>query len=144
MKLSQKGKYAPPPKLRSAAQKVSQAIAGWNDVVARTHWLLGDEQEVDGVDFYVGENEIGHIHLDSEAHIMLPRLVADALIKAGVGRRLEWSRAAVVFGIESPTEVDHALWLFRLSYDRRQGTSTVDLLSRVRDYEMPRARAKRA
>jgi len=54
-----KGRFAPPPKLKAAAQRVSEAVAAWQGVHARTHWLLGDEREVDGADFYLGENEVG-------------------------------------------------------------------------------------
>ncbi len=41
----------PPPALPKHAQAVSNALAGWPEVHARTHWMLGDEREVDGADF---------------------------------------------------------------------------------------------
>lgn len=46
MKLSEKGRYVPPPSLPKHAQAVLEVLAGWPDVHARTHWLLGDEQEL--------------------------------------------------------------------------------------------------
>jgi hypothetical protein len=131
MKLADKGRFAPPPTLKPAAQRVSEAVAAWDGIHARTHWLLGDEREVDGADFYLGENEVGHIHLDSEAHVVQPRIVADLLIKAGLARRLEWSRSVVVFAIDRPVDVEHAIWLFQLSYDRRRGATTGELVARV-------------
>ena len=134
MKLSEKGRYAPLPALKPAAQHVSEALAKWAGVQARTHWLLGDEREIDGADFYFGEDELGHIHLDSQAHVMHARPVAEALIKAGLGRRFQWSAEVVVFDIGRQTDVAHALWLFELSYDRRRGTQRADLLARITHY----------
>ncbi len=134
MKLSEKGRDAPPPQLEPAAQHVSEALAKWAGVHARSHWLLGDEREVDGADFYFGEDELGHIHLDSQAHVMHARPVAEALIKAGLGRRFEWGRDVVVFEIRKQTDVAHALWLFELSYDRRRGSENAELLARISAY----------
>ena len=43
IKLSEKGRFAPPPKLEgAAAQRVAETVAAWDGVVARTHWLLGE------------------------------------------------------------------------------------------------------
>ena len=131
MKLSEKGTFAPPPKLPQHAQVVSDGVAGMEGVVARSHWLLGDEREVDGADFYLGDEELGHIHLDSEAHVFHSARVASALIAAGHGQRFPWSRNVVVFPIRSRDDVKHALWLFRLSYDRRRGVREEELLARA-------------
>lgn len=134
MKLAEKGRYAAPPQLKPAAQLASETIAKWAGVHARTHWLLGNEREVDGADFYFGQDELGHIHLDSQAHVMHDRPVAEALIKAGLGRRFQWSEEVVVFDIRKQSDVAHALWLFELSYERRKGTKSADLLARIRHY----------
>src|SRR3954466_13860174 len=99
MRLSEKGRYAPPPSLEPAARHVCETLATWPGVHARAHWLLGNEQKVDGADFYYGEEELGHIHLDSQAHVMHTSRVADALIQAGLGRRFPFSGEVVVFDI---------------------------------------------
>ena len=65
---------------------------------------------------------------------MVGRLLADALIKAGLARRFQWSREAVVFQISDHAAVAHALWLFELSYERRRGLPPTELLGRVREY----------
>ena len=83
MKLAEKGHFAPPPPLPKHAQTVSEHLATWPKVHARTHWLLGDETEIDGADFYLGEEELGHLHLDGEAHVAVPKKIRDALIAAG-------------------------------------------------------------
>ncbi|HTA94012.1 MAG TPA: luciferase family protein [Polyangiaceae bacterium] len=65
---------------------------------------------------------------------MHARPVADALIKAGLGRRFEWSPQVVVFDIRKQADVAHALWLFELSYDRRRGSKNAELLARITAY----------
>jgi len=131
MLLSEKGRFAPPPTLKGAAQRVSETIASWKDVHARAHWLLGDEDTIDGADFYLGQEEIGHIHLYSEAHVMLPRAVADALIKAKLASTFPSGRDVVAFAIKSKSDIDHALWLFELSYSKHRGMSDKQLLQQV-------------
>lgn len=130
MKLAEKGHYEPPPSLPRHAQAVSRALATWPDVHARTHWLLGDETEVDGADFYVGEGELGHIHLQGEAHIAVPPAVRKALIKAGLAAPFRWSESFVVFQITSSADVGLAQSLFRLAYDRLKGMSSAELVAR--------------
>jgi len=132
MKLTEKGRFAPPPKLKgAAAQQVSASVAEWTNVHARAHWYLGDEQRVDGADFYLGQWEVGHIHLGGEAHIMMPPALASANIAAGHGTPSPWSKSVLEFDIDSVRAVEHALWLFRLSYDWRSGVLKSDLLRRV-------------
>jgi hypothetical protein len=121
MKLADKGRYAAPPKLPKRAQRVSEALATWPRVHARTHWQLGDESIVDGADFYVGQGplaaELGHLHLDGQAHVAMPATLASALIAARLAQRFPYGRGFVVFDVDSEAAVDHALWLFRLNYD---------------------------
>jgi len=131
MKLSEKGRFEPPPTLPKLAQKVLDAVSSWPDVHARAHWFLGDEEQIDGADFYVGEDEVGHIHLDGEAHVMFSRSVADAIVDAKAAKRLPWAAIGTVVAIKSTKDVGRALWLFRLSYDRRKGVAPSKLLERV-------------
>jgi len=139
MKLAEKGRYAPPPRLPVHAQAVSQALSSWDGVHARTHWLLGDEQKIDGADFYVGERELGHIHLDGEAHIAVPAEVRDALIASGLASPFRWSRGFVVFAIATAADVAAAQSLFQLAYDGLQGTKGAQLVARCAS--LARARA---
>ncbi len=140
MKLSEKGRFAPPPTLPTHAQRVADAMGTWEGVHVRTHWRLGNEQIVDGTDFYVGEHEVGHLHLDGVAHVMVPRTLATAVIASGLGSPFEWSRGAVVFAVGAARDVAHALWLFQLSYDRARGATAADLVDRVREAAALKAR----
>lgn len=131
MKLSAKGRYAPPPTLPKHAQTVSEALASWHGVLARTHWFLGDDSQVDGADFYVDEDELGHLHLDGEAHIAVSAALREALISAGLAKSFRWSPKFVVFQIRAAKDVAPAKQLFELAYDRLRGTPESDLLARV-------------
>ncbi len=131
MKLSAKGRHAPPPTLPKHAQTVSEALATWRGVWARTHWFLGDESQVDGADFYLGEDELGHLHLDGEAHIAVSAPLRDALILEGLAKPFRWSPSFVVFQVQTAKDVAPAKRLFELAYDRLRGTSEHELLARV-------------
>jgi hypothetical protein len=130
IKLAEKGSFAPPPVLPRHAEAVSRAIAAWPEVHARTHWLLGDERVVDGADFYVGNMELGHIHLEGEAHIALPKALRDAVIASSRARPFRWSRSFVVFTIDGAEDVAEGEALFRLAYDRLRGAEADALLER--------------
>lgn len=130
MKLIEKGRYAPPPRLPVHAQAVARVLGGWRRVHARTHWLLGNENEVDGADFYVGEHELGHIHLQGEAHIAVTRSLRNALVAAGLAEPFRWSQSFVVYSVEAAAHVAHALALFELAYDQLHGVSSAELVAR--------------
>lgn len=131
MKLADKGRFAPPPRLPEPAQSVSETLGGWADVHARTHWYLGDETKVDGADFYVGEDEIGHIHLEGEAHVALGKTLAAAVVAARRAKPSPWSDKFVDIRIRTKRDVANALELFQLAYERRRGTPVSGLVARV-------------
>ncbi len=91
-----KGRVAPPPRLAGVAQRVAEAVLALPGVSAQAHWEIGSQTEVDGTDFYVGEEELGHIHLDGEAHIPIGRVLASALVRAKLAQPFPWSREFVV------------------------------------------------
>jgi hypothetical protein len=104
-------------------------------VESRTHWQLGDETIVDGADFYVGERELGHLHLYAEAHIALPRALRDPVIAAGLARPFRYSDSFVVHRVKTSAEVDATEWLFRLAYDRLEGVSLGALKTKIAERE---------
>ena len=78
-----KGPLAPPPVLGGPAQAVADAVAAWPEVEASTHWRFNDPTRVDGIDFYVGPHELGHIHLDGSIHLATtPELGAEMVVGA--------------------------------------------------------------
>jgi hypothetical protein len=144
MKLVAKGPIKPPPVLKGPAQLVSQDIQSWPGIVAATHWFLHDRTQVDGADFYVGDRELGHIHLEGEIHLGTTRTLAAMLIAHGLADPFKWNDAWVQYSIRTRADVDHALWLFRLGYYRLTGTGIATLRQRVLDYRIPTRRRSRA
>jgi hypothetical protein len=133
MRLESKGEIKPPPKLKGPAQSVSREIQSWPDIVAAKHWYLDDRTQVDGADFYVGEKELGHIHLDGELHLCVTVGLRRRLIEAGLAEALPWAEDCVQAPISTRTEARNAIWLFRLAYDRLTGTPIPELRRRIRE-----------
>ena len=133
MRLETKGEIRPPPKLKGPAQSVSLEIQSWPGVISATHWFLYDRTQVDGADFYVGEKELGHIHLDGELHLCLTVGLRRRLIAAGLAEALPWAEDCVQAPISSRRDARNALWLFRLGYDRLIGAPISELRQRVRE-----------
>jgi hypothetical protein len=133
MRLESKGEIRPPPKLKGPAQSVSLAIQSWPGIIAATHWYLYDRTRVDGADFYVGEKELGHIHLDGELHLGVTAGLRRQLVEAGLAEALPWGDDWVQAPISSTRDARTAVWLFRLAYDRLAGTPIPELRRRIRE-----------
>ena len=132
MRLESKGEIRPPPRLKGPAQSVSLEIQSWPGIIAATHWFLYDRTQVDGADFYIGEKELGHIHLDGELHLCVTSGLRGRLIEAGLAEALPWAEDCVQAHISNRRDARSALWLFRLAYDRLTGTPIPDLRRRIR------------
>ena len=119
--LEEKGPVAPPPILGQPYQAVAEVVMKWPGVIAATHWHLYRRDEVDGVDFYVGERELGHIHLNGHVHLATNQQLHDTFIGNGWaetfpigGSYAMWT----LFRIRHESQVDLAIRLFRLNYER--------------------------
>lgn len=132
--LAQKGPIAPPPTLAGSAARVALEVARWPGVVAATHWHLVRSSEVDGADFYIGGEELGHIHLDGEVHLASVSKLSAALVAAGYARpfRFGGSYAGwVEASIGNDADADAALFMFRLNYQRLGGVPMPALLHEI-------------
>ena len=115
---------------------MADAVAGMPGVVVQAHWQIGSQTDVNGSDFYVGEEELGHIHLDGEAHVPLGAAVVKALVKARLARRFRWSDS---FAAVDAHDVDGAPLSFEASgfharviqheYDHLDGILFVDRMT---------------
>jgi hypothetical protein len=92
---------------------------------------------VDGADFYVGEGELGHLHLDGEAHVPVGKRVRAALVSAGFARPFPWSDGWVTHPVRREEHVARALWLFELSRAKLGGANDTELLRRVTSHAEP-------
>lgn len=134
--LGQKGPVAPPPNLEQPYQTAATAIAVWDEVITATHWHLYRKAEVDGIDFYVGERELGHIHLDGWVHLATNQTLCKPLISREFAEAFPYSGYEhwVSYKIESMSHAKHAIWLFHLNYLRLRGFVEDDLLSEIQQY----------
>jgi hypothetical protein len=123
-----KGRIAPAPILAGNAQHTAEQVAALDGVSAQAHWEIGSQQDVNGTDFYVGAEELGHIHLDGEAHIPVGAHIVDALVKAKLASRFRWSAQ---FAVVDAHDVDAALWLFRLRHAQIAGAASLELIERI-------------
>jgi len=142
MRLESKGEVKPPPKLKGPAQVVSKEIQSWPGIIAATHWYIDDRTQVDGADFYVGEKELGHIHLDGELHLCVTVGLRRRLIDAGLAEALPWAEDCIQAPIDNQRDARKAMWLFRLAYDRLTGTPIPDLRRRISDAAARGGRAR--
>lgn len=135
MRLADKGPIKPPPHLDGPAANTAEAVMAWTEVVAAAHWNLYRPQEVDGVDFYVGDRELGHIHLDAVIHLATPPELGQLLVRHGLAKRFPYGGSAydgwVRYRIRSTPDAEHAAWLFRLAYDRIVGVALAELEGRI-------------
>jgi len=128
MTRTEKGRVAPAPRLEATAQAVADEVAALPGVTVQAHWEIGSQADVNGTDFYVGEDELGHIHLDGEAHIPVGAALAEVLIAAGLARRFPWSR---VFVVVDTADREAALRVFRLRRAQIAGASAAALRAQI-------------
>ncbi len=134
MKLEEKGPINPAPVLTGPGQKTAEAIQSWPTIISATHWDLFNRSRVDGADFYVGEAELGHIHLNGEVHLAATNGLGVALLQRRLVSPLPYGKAYgdwVSFMIRTDSDADHAIYLFRLNYDRLRGVSMDALTERM-------------
>ena len=112
-----KGPLAPAPMLGGTIQAVADAISAWPEIEATTHWRLTDQTRVDGIDFYVGPDELGHIHLDGSIHLATTPELGAEMVAGGLAKPFPWARGWTMASI-SRLGVDAAVALFRRNYDR--------------------------
>jgi hypothetical protein len=62
---------------------VSAEVESWPGVIAATHWNLYQRDLPDGADYYIGENEIGHLHFYGEAHVASDKAIREIFVKTG-------------------------------------------------------------
>ena len=135
MTLEEKGPIKPPPELNRFPQQVSKEIQSWENIIAATHWDLYNRSKPDGADFYIGKEELGHIHLDGEVHLATGKELAAMLIKAGLGKKFPYGSDWVTSLIESAKDAAHAIWLFGLNYKRIKGEPVEALISEINNYK---------
>lgn len=131
LKLPEKGRQAARPTLPRHAGRVAATLDAWPGVNPRAYWRLGDETEIDGADFYYGQDELGHLHLDGEAHVAVGRKLREVLVEAGLAEPFPWSREFVRHEVSSATDVKRVLFVFEIAHARRKGEPHAALEARI-------------
>lgn len=95
------------------AQQIEQELLTWTGVESVPHRFGGRE-------FRANNHEIGHLHGSRLADLPFPRRVRDELIAAGraVPHHVMPDSGWVSFRIDGAADVDAAIALFRLNYER--------------------------
>lgn len=132
MKLKDKGQILPPPVLSKYPQIVSEEIQKWSNIISATHWDLYDRTKVDGADFYVGEKELGHIHLDGWVHLATNKELSQVMLKNKLAIKFPYAKNWVMFSISNKHSVNNAILLFKLNYNRLNGEPIDALISNLK------------
>jgi len=120
MARADKGALTPAPELDGPLLAVAEAVAAWPGISTSSHWHFYDRSRVDGVDFYLGTEELGHIHLDGSLHLATSPSLGKAMIVERQARPFLYQRGWVCAEVEA-IGVAAAVALFRRNYDRLQG-----------------------
>lgn len=116
MPRSKKGPVRPPPVLEGALATVADAVAGWPGVSATVHWNQFQRGKVDGTDFYLGDEELGHLHLDGSIHLATSPDLGQALVAEGLARPFRYQAGWVEEQVRRIGS-EAAVALFRRNYD---------------------------
>jgi hypothetical protein len=119
--LGQKGPISAPPILTHPYQTAAETIASWAGVTAVTHWHLENKGQVDGVDYYVHDREMGHIHLNGDVHLATDSILRDEFVGSGNAEPFPFGGSYAVwtlYQMRAASDVDHAVMLFRRNYER--------------------------
>jgi hypothetical protein len=96
----------------SRANRIEAAVTSWDGVTAHDHRFGGRE-------FRYGRRELGHLHGDRLADLPFPKRIAAMLVETGRAEPHRFAQGGwVSFPIRDEQDVDEAIELFRLSYER--------------------------
>ncbi len=113
---SEKGPIGPPPALDGPLRVVVDAVSGWPGIAATVHWDLSDRSRPDGVDFYLGEEEVGHVHLDGSIHLATGPDLGKALIAEQAAKPFRYQQGWVEEDV-ARIGTEAAVALFRRNYE---------------------------
>lgn len=117
MPRSKKGPVKPPPGLEGPLGAVADTVASWPGIIASVHWCLFERTKVDGVDFYLGEEELGHFHLDGSIHLATSPSLGQELVAGGMAKPFRYQQGWVEEQVQR-IGPDAAVALFRRNYEQ--------------------------
>jgi hypothetical protein len=98
--------------VRSAQQKIGEAVLSWPGVTTHPH-------QFGGVEYRLGRRELGHIHGDALVDIPFPPKTRDEIIAAGQAEphHVLPESGWVSFYLKQPADIEQAITLFRRSFE---------------------------
>ena len=102
-------------------RKLVEEVSVWPQVSVHPHRFGGKE-------FRFGSAEVGHVHTSGMVDIPLPCPVRDALLDEGLAEEHHWvpDSGWVSFRIRGDQDLEHAVWLLRLSLLRYRLKAATD------------------
>ena len=102
-------------------KQLEQEVCAWPNVSAHPHRFAARE-------FLFGEAEVGHVHMGGVVDIPFPRSIRDALLAEKLAEEHRWvpNSGWITFHMRSEQDLQHALWLMRLSYLRYELKTAAD------------------
>ena|SRR5579864_3085843 len=96
-----------------SAEHFDREVMSWVGVTSHPHRFGGTE-------YRFGSAEIGHMHAGGTLDIPFPRRVRDTLLADGLAVEHRWvpNSGWTTFQVQRDSDIDHAIWLMRLSYLR--------------------------
>jgi Family of unknown function (DUF5519) len=96
-------------------QELEAEVSSWPGISTQPHRFGGTE-------FRFGSGEVGHIHVGGTVDIPFPKSIHDALLAEGLAEQYRWvpNSGWMTFQISREEDVQHALWLMKLSYLRHK------------------------
>src|SRR5579872_1898813 len=94
-------------------RKLEEQVGAWPHVSVHPHRFGGRE-------FRIGNADIGQLHIGRPVDIPCPRAVRDSLLADGLAEEHRWvpNSGWTTFHVRSEGDLQHAVWLMRLSYLR--------------------------
>jgi hypothetical protein len=94
-------------------KKLAEEISAWPNVSVHPHRFGGKE-------FCLESAEVGHVHENGIVDIPFPRPIRDALLASDLAEEHHWvpNSGWITFRLRSDDDLNHAIWLMRLSYLR--------------------------
>jgi hypothetical protein len=96
-----------------ATGSLKQEISSWPGISAHSHQFAARE-------YRFGKAEVGHVHFWGDVDIPFPRSVHDYLLDHILAVQHRWvpDSGWTTFRIRGDKDIEHAIWLRRLSYIR--------------------------
>jgi hypothetical protein len=110
----------------NAAERLKDEVSSWPGISVHPHRFAARE-------YRFGKAEVGHIHFWGDVDIPFPRPVHHFLLERHLADRHRWvpDSGWTTFRMRGDSDVEHGVWLMRLSYVRyalKSATNPSELL----------------